>query len=111
VIVSPTGLDGARAASSTLDWLEAHGHAALASSAVTALNGVRAERGEVDIDRIEAHFASRCRGCVRIPWDPHLETGADAELDALRTGTRDAFLELAAAVACGFADQRKGGRG
>jgi putative peptide zinc metalloprotease protein len=104
VLVSPTGLDGARAASSTLDWLEEHDHAALAASAVTALNGVRAERGEVDVNRIEAHFASRCRACVRIPWDPHLDTGADADTDALRPSTRDAFLELAAAIACGFAE-------
>jgi putative peptide zinc metalloprotease protein len=104
VIVSPTGLDGARASSSTLDWLEAHGHAALASSAVTALNGVRAERSDVDLDRIEAHFAARCRACVRIPRDPHLETGAHADLDALRPATREAFCELAAAVARGFAE-------
>jgi MinD-like ATPase involved in chromosome partitioning or flagellar assembly len=104
VIVSPTGLDGARAASSTLDWLEEHGRAALAASAVAALNGVRAERGDVDVDRIEEHFASRCRACVRVPWDPHLETGADVETDALRPNTRDALLELAAAIACGFAE-------
>jgi len=104
VLVSPTALDGARAASSTLDWLEAHGHAALAASAVTALNGVRDERSDVNLDRIETHFASRCRACVRIPCDPHLETGADANLDALRPGTREAVLELAAAVARGFAD-------
>jgi putative peptide zinc metalloprotease protein len=104
VLVSPTGLDGARAASSTLDWLEEHGCGGLASSAVTALNGVRAERGDVDLDRIEAHFASRCRACVRIPWDPHIETGAEVELSELRPGTRDALLELAAAIACGFAE-------
>ncbi len=104
VIVSPTGLDGARAASATLDWLEEHGHAALASSAVAALNGVRAERGDVDLDRIEAHFASRCRACVRIPWDPHLETGAHVALDELRPATCEAFLELTAAIARGFTE-------
>jgi putative peptide zinc metalloprotease protein len=104
VLVSPTSLDGARAASSTLDWLEEHGHAELAATAVTALNGERADRGDVDVDRIEAHFASRCRACVRIPWDRHLETGAEVDTDALRPSTRDAFLELAAAIACGFAE-------
>ena len=104
VIVSATSLDAARAASATLDWLEEHGHGGLASSAVTALNGVRGERGDVDVARIEEHFASRCRACVRIPWDPHLETGADAVLDELQPGTREAFLELAAAIACGFTE-------
>ena len=107
VLVSPTGLDGARAASSTLDWLEEHGRADLAYSAVTALNGVRADRGEVDVDRIEEHFGSRCRACVRIPWDPHIETGAEVVLEELRPGTRDAFLELAAAVARGFTEPQQ----
>lgn len=104
VLISPTGLDGARAASSTLDWLEAHGHEDLARAAVTALNGVRAGPGEVDVDRIEEHFASRCRACVRIPWDSHIETGAEVVLEALRPSTRDALLELAAAIACGFGE-------
>lgn len=104
VLVSPTGLDGARAASSTLDWLEAHGHAGLAHAAVTALNGVRPGQGEIDVDRIEEHFASRCRGCVRIPWDSHIETGAEVTLEELRPATRDALLELAAALAHGFAE-------
>ena len=104
VIVSPTGLDGARAASSTLDWLEDHGHAALVASAVAALNGVRANRGDVDVDRIEAHFASRCRACVRLPWDPHLESGAHVSLDELQPATREALLELAAAIACSFTE-------
>ena len=104
VIVSPTGLDGARAASSTLDWLEEHGHAELASTAVAVLNGVRAERGDVDVDRIEEHFASRCRACVRVPWDRHLEIGAHVSLDELRTATHDALLELAAAIARGFTE-------
>lgn len=105
VIVSATGLDGARAASSTLDWLEEHGHSALASSAVTVLNGVRAERGGVDVGRIEEHFASRCPACIRIPWDPHLDTGAEVALEELRPDTRQAFLELAAAIACGFTER------
>jgi len=98
VLVSPTGIDGARAASSTLDWLEDHGHATLVSSSVAVLNGVRATRTDVDVDRIEEHFAARCRACVRIPWDPHLETGTDVELDQLRADTRHALLEVAAAI-------------
>jgi putative peptide zinc metalloprotease protein len=108
VIVSPTGLDGARAASATLDWLEDNGYAGLASSAVAVLNGVRARRSDVDVDRIEAHFGARCRACVRIPWDLHLETGADAEIEALRPRTREALLELAAAIALGFTEPAEG---
>jgi putative peptide zinc metalloprotease protein len=103
VIVASAALDAARASDSTLDWLEQHGHAQLAASAITALNGIRhGRRGRADVDRIEAHFTSRCRACVRIPWDPLLGTGADAALERLRPVTREAFLELAAVIAHGF---------
>jgi putative peptide zinc metalloprotease protein len=109
VIVGEAGLDSARAASSTLDWLDVHDHHLLAASAVAVLNAIRpTRRRRADIDRIEAHFASRCRACVRIPWDPHLETGADAELNWLRPATREAFVELAAVIADGFSEPTEG---
>jgi putative peptide zinc metalloprotease protein len=104
VVVSAPNLDGARAASSTLDWLDQNGYEHLVRGAVAVLNTVRRSDGVVDLDRIEQHFVARCRTCVRIPWDPHLETGAEASLDGLRAGTRHAYLELAAAIAGGFSD-------
>jgi putative peptide zinc metalloprotease protein len=103
VIVSTGGLDAARAAASTLDWLEDNGHESVAASAVTILNNIRdGRRRHADIARIEAHFASRCRTCIRIPCDPWLETGTDTSLERLRPATREAALELAAAIAHGF---------
>src|SRR3954467_8283028 len=65
VVVSALSLDGARAASSTLDWLEENGHEDLVRGAVAVLNAVRLYRCLVDLNRLEAHFASRCRACVR----------------------------------------------
>jgi hypothetical protein len=44
---------------------------------------------------------------VRIPYDAHLEEGAEVELDLLSTATRDAYLALAATVADGFAVPRR----
>src|SRR4051812_16582283 len=104
VVVSAPSLDGARAASATLDWLEENGHGDLVRGAVAVLNSVGPTDGIVDVNRIEDHFASRCRECVRIPWDPHLEAGAEANIDELRAETQGAFLELAAAIASGFAE-------
>ena len=104
VVVSAPSLDGARAASSTLDWLEQNGYEHLVRGAVAVLNTVQGSNGAVDLERIEQHFASRCRTCVRIPWDPHLDSGAEATLDGLRASTRNAYLELAAAIAAGFND-------
>ena len=37
-----------------------------------------------------------------VPFDPHLEEGAEISLDRLRPPTRDALIELAASVATGF---------
>jgi putative peptide zinc metalloprotease protein len=104
VVVSAPSLDGARAASSTLDWLERNGYDRLVSGAVAVLNTIRGANGALDIDRVEQHFADRCRACVRIPWDPHLESGAEAEIGGLRPEARSAYLELAAAIAAGFSD-------
>ena len=43
-----------------------------------------------------------------VPYDPHLEEGAEIDLDALRRDTREALIELAAVVADGFpSDQRR----
>ena len=44
-----------------------------------------------------------------IPFDPHLEEGAEIGLDLLRRGTREALTELAAVVADGFPGERNPG--
>jgi MinD-like ATPase involved in chromosome partitioning or flagellar assembly len=101
VVVAAPSLDGARSASLTLDWLERHGHGRLAGSAVVVINAIR-ERGLVDVDKLEEHFARRCRAVVRVPFDRHLETGAEIALDELAPATRQAYVRVAAAVADGF---------
>nr|MBA3523769.1 MinD/ParA family protein [Geodermatophilaceae bacterium] len=98
VVVSTTSVDGANSASATLDWLQAHGHADLVRGAVAVVNAVVPGSGNVDQERLAAHFASRCRAVVRIPHDSHLEAGAEVELSALERPTRDALLAFAAEV-------------
>ncbi|MCY7372395.1 MAG: MinD/ParA family protein [Spirochaetaceae bacterium] len=103
VVVSSASLDGARSASATLDWLEAHGLEELARNAVVVISSVRPGGGIVDVLQLEDHFASRCREVVTIPYDPHLEAGSALFLDELQKETLEAYLELAAAVGEGFA--------
>ncbi|MCY9786509.1 AAA family ATPase [Nocardiopsis sp. EMB25] len=104
VLVSSASVDGARSASATLDWLEAHGHMNLVRGAVVVLSMVRSNsRSSVDLGRLEEHFSGRCRSVVRVPWDGHLEEGAEVDLDQLSPATRDAYLCLAAGVGEGFA--------
>jgi MinD-like ATPase involved in chromosome partitioning or flagellar assembly len=102
IIVSSGSIDGARSASATMDWLDAHGHTDLVANAVAVINCVHRSSGGVDLDRVAEHFALRCRAVVRIPFDGHLEEGAEIDLDRLQPQTRLALLELAASVADGF---------
>jgi putative peptide zinc metalloprotease protein len=101
VVVAGPSLDTARTAMSTLDWLGKHGHADLVANAVAVINQVRA-KSQLDLDRVEELFAERVAAVVRIPWDPVLEAGAEASIEELAPATRQAYLELAAAVADGF---------
>ncbi|MEU8250190.1 AAA family ATPase [Nonomuraea sp. NPDC048916] len=107
VLVSSPSVDGARAASATLDWLEAHHYGDLVSEATVVLCSVRPRsKSAVDIKKLEAHFAARCRAVIRVPYDPHLEEGAEIDLERLQEATREAYLQLAACVGDGFAGSR-----
>jgi len=107
VLVSTPSVDGARSASATLDWLEAHGYGDLVRAAVVVLCAVRPRaKGAVDLQRLQEYFASRCRAVTRIPYDPHLEEGAEVELELLNRSTSEAYLELAALVGDGLARPR-----
>ncbi|MEU4764968.1 AAA family ATPase [Actinosynnema sp. NPDC023794] len=102
VLVSSGSVDGAQTSAATLDWLDAHGYRDLVAKSVAVINSVRPGSGKVDLDKLAAHFAQRCRAVVRIPFDTHLEEGAEIELDKLAPDTRLALLELAATVADDF---------
>jgi MinD-like ATPase involved in chromosome partitioning or flagellar assembly len=103
VLVSSPSVDGARSASATLDWLEAHSYGDLVRGGVVVVSAIRGKsKSAVDLDRLEQHFAARCRSVVRVPYDPHLEEGAEFELDYLSQETADAYLTLAAEVADDF---------
>jgi MinD-like ATPase involved in chromosome partitioning or flagellar assembly len=108
VVASSPSVDGARSASATLDWLEAHGYEDLVSNGIVVLSAIRPKsKSTVDLDRLEQHFAARCRAVARIPYDPHLEEGAEVELELLTAETADAFLTLAALVGDGLAWPRR----
>jgi MinD-like ATPase involved in chromosome partitioning or flagellar assembly len=102
VLVSSGSVDGAQTSAATLDWLEAHGYRDLVAKSVCVINSVRPKSGKVDLDKLAAHFQQRCRAVVRLPFDEHLEEGAEIALDRLAPETRLALLELGAVVADDF---------
>jgi len=102
VVVSGASVDEARSASDLLTWLESNGYAELAGNAVLALNTATVGTNLDKVEEIEAHFTSRVRDIVRIPYDPMLATGSVIHYDELKPFTRDAARDLAALVADGL---------
>jgi MinD-like ATPase involved in chromosome partitioning or flagellar assembly len=102
IVISSGSVDGARSASATLDWLDAHGHQEMVRNSIAVINAVRPRSGKVDMKKVVDHFSRRCRAVRQVPFDPHLEEGAEISLERLRPETREALIELAAVVADGF---------
>ena len=98
VLVTAAGATSAASLAMTLEWLEAHGHARLAQTSVTVLNGV-SKQTAADAERATTVAVGRCRAIVRVPWDSSL--GASGELG---TATVHAYTALAGVLVSGLAD-------
>lgn len=107
VVVSGGSVDEARLASETLTWLESNGYEHLVENAVVALNTATQGTNLVKLEEIEAHFQSRVRDIVRMPYDPALATGSTIEYAMLRPITREAARDLAALVVDGLPTRRE----
>jgi MinD-like ATPase involved in chromosome partitioning or flagellar assembly len=116
VLVAPASADAARAIAMTMEWLEAHGHAELASGAITVVNGV-SRPTMPHVEQAEAVARGRCRAIVRVPWDDQLRAhnvernpGASAAAGPQRPGSRhlgpgaiQAYTALAGVLVAGLA--------
>ncbi|MHB1171084.1 MAG: MinD/ParA family ATP-binding protein [Lacisediminihabitans sp.] len=106
VVVSGGSVDEARLASETLTWLEANGYGELVRNAIVALNTATQGTNLVKLEEIEAHFKSRVREIVRIPYDPQLAAGSAISYKELKPLTKNAARELAALVVDGLPTRR-----
>jgi MinD-like ATPase involved in chromosome partitioning or flagellar assembly len=102
VIVSGGSIDEAKLASETLTWLEANGYGDLVRNSVVALNTATFGTELVKLDEIEAHFRTRVRDLIRIPYDPKLAAGSEIRFDNLHPATQQAARDLAALVVDGL---------
>ncbi|MGW7352720.1 SCO5717 family growth-regulating ATPase [Streptomyces sp. NPDC054784] len=102
IIISTPSVDGASSASTTLDWLSAHGYGDLVQRSITVISGVRETGKMIKVEDIVAHFETRCRGVVTIPFDEHLSAGAELDLEMMRSKTREAYFNLSAMIAEDF---------
>lgn len=100
VLVVRAGLDGGRAGALTLDWMDQHGFEDLVARTVVVVNAER--RGSGPPELMLRHFERRCARVVTVPWDDALEAGALTDMSSLHRRTRDALVDIAAAVADNF---------
>ncbi|MBT2413112.1 MinD/ParA family protein [Streptomyces sp. ISL-12] len=108
IIISTPSVDGASSASTTLDWLSANGFADLVQRSITVISGVRETGKMIKVEDIVAHFETRCRGVVVVPFDEHLAAGAEVDLEMMRPKTREAYFDLAALIAEDIARTQQG---
>lgn len=102
VVVAGLSVDEARLASETLNWLEMNGFDEQVRNTVVVLNNSRPGAPLVRPDELEAHFRSRVRTVVRMPYDPQIGTGSVITFRDLQPATRQAARDLAAAVVEGL---------
>lgn len=102
VIVAGLSVDEARLASETLTWLETNGYTTQVRDAVVVLNNSRPGAPLVRESELEAHFRSRVRTVIRMPYDARIAAGSAITFRELQPATRQAARELAAAVVEGL---------
>jgi MinD-like ATPase involved in chromosome partitioning or flagellar assembly len=102
VVVAGLSVDEARLASETLTWLETNGYADRVRNAVVVLNNARPGAPLVRESELEAHFRTRVRSVIRMPYDAHVAAGSAIAFRDLQPATRQAARELAAAVVEGL---------
>ncbi|MFI8594803.1 MinD/ParA family protein [Microbacterium sp. NPDC078428] len=98
IVVAGMSIDEARLASETLTWLESNGHEERVRDAIVVLNMASPGSALVRPDQIEAHFRSRVRDVVRVPYDAHIATGGAITFRDLPPATRAAARQLAVKV-------------
>ncbi|MFE2051824.1 FhaA domain-containing protein [Streptomyces sp. NPDC059459] len=102
IVVATPSVDGATSASTTLDWLSAHHYDDLVQRSITVISEARKKSKMVKVNDVLDHFRARCRGVVMIPFDEHLATGAEVDLERMKPRTREAYFDLATLVAADF---------
>jgi hypothetical protein len=84
-----------------LDYLEQSGRGDLVSNAVTVLVMPRSMKG-LNLPQVETHFRVRTREVLHAPFDPQLDNGDEIRFASLSSATRQAWLEISAAIVRGL---------
>ncbi len=101
VVTSSVRWESAYSASRMLDYLEQSGRGDLVANAVTVLVMPRSMKG-LNLPQVETHFKLRTREVLFVPFDPQLDNGDEIRFKSLSEETRQAWLDISAAIARGL---------
>ncbi|OZF41277.1 MULTISPECIES: MinD/ParA family ATP-binding protein [Nocardiaceae] len=105
-LIAPTKLDvsAVTRTNALLDWLDAHHYSHLVQRCVIVVSRMSSSSKTPLTDhQLQEYFGDRVRAVVTIPFDPHLDEGAEIYWDRLLPATRAAYRDLAQLVATDFA--------
>ncbi|ORV06968.1 MinD/ParA family ATP-binding protein [Mycobacterium celatum] len=104
VIVASASIDGARQAAVAMDWLRQNGYQDLLSRACVVINHVVPGKPNLDVDDLVQQFERHLQpGRVLVlPYDKHIASGTEIQLDLLGSTFQRRVLELAAALSDDF---------
>lgn len=104
VIVASASIDGARQAAVTLDWLRQNGYQDLLARSCVVINQITPNKPNIDVADVVQQFERHVPAgrVVVLPWDKHIASGAEIQLELLGRTFRRRVLELAAALSDDF---------
>ncbi|WP_340560103.1 MinD/ParA family ATP-binding protein [Streptomyces sp. GSL17-111] len=108
LVVAAPRFDAARRAAKTLDEVHARGYPHLVRDAVVVITMDAPKTTGINVRTLVDYFRQLCTYVVRIPYDQHLYAGGTIHYDRVSPATRGAYMDLAAALAEGFADPPPG---
>ena len=101
VIPAAWSITGARRAAETIRWLAENGFEHLARTSIVVLTAKDVVSANVDKEAVLRHLGA-AGDLVVVPADRHVADGAKLEWDLLEPSTREAYLEIAAAITSRF---------
>lgn len=104
VVVASASIDGARQAAVAMDWLRQNGYQDLLSRACVVINHIVPSKPNLDVDALVQQFERHLQPgrIIVLPWDKHIASGTQIELDLLGSTYERRILELAAALSDDF---------
>jgi MinD-like ATPase involved in chromosome partitioning or flagellar assembly len=104
VIIASASIDGARQAAVAMDWLRQNGYQDLLSRACVVINHVAPGRANLDVDDLVSQFERHLQPgrVIILPWDKHIASGTEIQLELLGSTFQRRILELAAALSDDF---------